>query len=158
MFALNIEERYVMKPIDGGQIYFILPYQIPSEQVKMKDLSVDITYLTNLDSVTMNISVYTENELNVDSIMFIGNEKISICDFQTFFIEKEGRVWLHRYSLRIPWKILNDLYSTQDSFSLCICAREDIIRYAYPSKAWKTEQEWMNQILYIIARNQQFYK
>lgn len=158
MFALKIEERYIMKPHREGQLYFILPYNIPAENKNIKDLSVDITYLTNSDSVTMNISVWSENELKTDSIVLLGQRNISINDFDTFFIEKDGRKWLHRYSLRISWENLVDLYAIQNPFILNIYSESQNIRYTYSSKAWKSEQGWMNQILYLIARNKQFYK
>ena len=58
-----------MKTIENGQLYFVVPYDIPSLTAKTKALSADITYLTTSDSVTMNISVWSANELLTDSIV-----------------------------------------------------------------------------------------
>ena len=157
-FAVKLDERYVMKPFEGGQIYFILPYSIPSEATSTKDLLADITYLTNSDSVTINLSVWSKNELQADSIVFIGNQRMSLCKFQTFFIEKDEKQWHHRYSMHIPLESLNSLYKNPVPFALCIYAQEGILRYANSVRMWKTEQEWMNQILHIILRNKKIYE
>ena len=67
-WAVKIEERYVMKAIEEGQIYYISPYEISSQTNKIKPLMADVTYLTYSDSVTMNISVWTPQELLADSL------------------------------------------------------------------------------------------
>lgn len=157
IFAAKLENRYIMKSHKDGQLYFILPYDIPAEEKNIKNLSADITYLTSSDSVTMNISVWNENELNTDSIVLVGEEYISITDFKTFFIEKDGKLWLHRYSFRISLEDLVALYSNQLSFALDVHSEKQTIRYLYPIKKWKSEQEWMSQILYIIKRNKLIY-
>lgn len=157
IFAVRIDDRYVMKPIEGGQIYFILPYEIPTKNTGIKNLSVDVTYLTHTDSVTMNISVWSDTELQVDSMTFMGSERLSICTFQTFFIEKDGKFWSHRYSLPLSWDNLERLYSASDPFLFSIHDAQRTIQYAYSSKQWKTESEWMNQILHIVNRNKHFY-
>ena len=158
-FAVKLEDRYVMKSFDGGHIYFILPYNIAAETAKTKDLSVDVTYLTTSDSVTINLSVWSEYELNTDSIAFIEDEtQIYRSDFRTFFIERDGKHWHHRYSMYAPLERFNRLYKNPNPFTLCIYAPENTLRYTNSVKMWKSEQEWMNQILHIILRNKKIYE
>ena len=157
MFAVRIDDRYVMKPTDGGQIYFILPYEIPTKHAGMKNLSVDVTHLTQKDSVTMNVSIWSDIELQVDSVVLVGGERLSISKFQTFFIEKDGKWWLHRYSIPLSWDNWNMLYNASEPFLFYVFDTQRTIQYAYSSKQWKAESEWMNQILHIINKNKQFY-
>ena len=156
--ATSLEDRYVMKTLENGQLYFITPFDIPAVTPKTKALSADITYLTSSDSVTTNISVWTTQELHTDSIVFLGEIKIELKDFQTFFIERDGKLWLHRYSLRFPLKDLTIIYSGQSPFLINVYAKGQAIHYSYPSKSWSKEQMWMNQILHIIDTNRRLYK
>ena len=157
-YAASLEDRYIMKNLENGQLYFILPFDIPSVTSKTKALSLDITYLTTSDSVTTNISVWTAQELQTDSIVFQGDTKIALNDFQTFFIERDGKLWLHRYSLRFPLKDLTFIYSGQCPFMIDIYAKGQEIHYSFPFKSWPKEQMWMNQILHIIDTNKRLYK
>ena len=158
VYAIKTEDRYVMKTFDGGQLYFILPYDIPALTVKTKALSADITYLTTSDSLTMNLSVWAADELTTDSIVVEGDVRIAICDFRTFFIEPDGKQFLHRYSLRYPLNILTALYRSASPFTISVYAQGHEIRYAYSSKSWNKEQIWMNKILHIIDSNKRFYR
>ena len=156
-FAEKLEDRYVMKTIDSGQLYFVVPYDIPSLTAKTKALSADITYLTISDSVTMNLSVWSADELMTDSIVLTGTNQIVIRDFKTFFIEKDKKLWLHRYSLRYPLTSLVNLYANTNPFTIDVCFGSQCITYGYAPKQWKKEQEWMNQILHIIVTNKRIY-
>ncbi len=155
--AEKLEDRYVMKTIENGQLYFVVPYDIQSQTAKTKALSADITYLTTSDSVTMNISVWSSNELLTDSIVLKGTTQVVIRDFKTFFIEKDNKLWLHRYSLRYPFTSLALLYADTKPFMIDVCFGSQRITYGYSQKQWKKEQEWMNQVLHIIATNKRLY-
>lgn len=156
--ASDLADRYIMKVIENGQLYFILPYNIPSKSAKEKALSVDITYLTTSDSTTINMSVWTKNELAIDSIVFVGRENWRIEDFSIFFIEKDGKLWLHRYSLRFPFCQLVQLYKEPDPFVLCFYAKGDVLQYSCSLRSWSKEQLWMNQILHTIMSNKKIYE
>ena len=156
-YAEKLEDRYVMKTIDNGQLYFVVPYDIPSLTANTKALSADITYLTSSDSVTMNLSVWFIDELMTDSIVLTGATQFVIRDFKTFFIEKDRKLWIHRYSLQYPMASLAMLYADANPFTIDVCFGSQRITYGYSSKQWKKEQEWMNQIIHIIATNKRIY-
>ena len=147
-----------MKTLEDGQLYFISPYEIPSLSTKTKPVSTDITYLTYSDSVTMNMTILSDLELQTDSIVLIGERRIVIRDFQTFYIETDRKLWVHRYSLHYLFSELTELYSAPTPFILCIYAKEKEIQYSYTSKAWKKESDWMNQILHIINTNKRLFE
>ncbi len=157
MSATSLEDHYIMKIMDDGQLYFITPFDIPAQMPKMKAASADITYLTNADSVTMNISVWAKQELLVDSIVIAANGKIVRCEFQVFFIEMERKLWIHRYSLHYPLNDLVAIYKSPVPYTLHIYAKEQDVQYAYSSKLWVKESVWMNRILHIILSNKALY-
>lgn len=157
-WAVKIEERYVMKAIEEGQIYYISPYEISSQTNKIKPLMADVTYLTYSDSVTMNISVWTPQELLADSLVLRSGKQVYCRNFETFFVERDGKQWIHRYSLQFPLASMNAIYAASTPFSLCVYAKGQTVEYGYTDKAWPKEQDWMNQILHIIATNKRLYK
>lgn len=157
-WAVKIEDRYVMKAIEEGQIYYISPYEISSQTNKIKPLMADVTYLTYSDSVTMNISVWTPQELLADSLVLRSGKQVYCRNFETFFVERDGKQWIHRYSLQFPLASMNAIYAASTPFSLCVYAKGKTVEYGYTDKAWPKEQDWMNQILHIIATNKRLYK
>lgn len=157
-WAVKIEERYVMKAIEEGQIYYISPYEISSQTNKIKPLMADVTYLTYSDSVTMNISVWTPQELLADSLVLRSGKQVYCRNFETFFVERDGKQWIHRYSLQFPLASMNAIYAASTPFSLCVYAKGQKVEFGYTDKAWPKEQDWMNQILHIIASNKRLYK
>jgi len=154
-FALadKLEDRYVMKIFDEGQLYFILPFEIQTQTNKVKPLSVDITYLTTADSITMNMSVLTMKELNTDSVVLEGENKVVIPDFQTFFIEKEGKYWFHRYSIQIPYCQFMQFYSATKPLHIEIHSATQCIQYGYTQTQWNKDRIWMLQIIKIMENN-----
>ena len=157
-YSNKIEDRYVMRPLEKGQLYFIVPFDLPAQSAKTKEMSIDITYLTQSDSITMNMSVWSINELMTDSIVYVGEKKFVIRDFQTFFIEKDNKLWLHRYSVRFPLSNLALLYSETKPYKIIFYDRSNQIQYGYSLKQWEKEKNWMNQIIHIIITNKRIYK
>lgn len=156
--AVGLDDRYVVKTIDNGQLYFIMPFDIPALAPKTTSLSADITYLTTNDYVTMNVSVWSKDEWVADSIILLeGGNRLDI-SYQTFFVEMEGKQWLHRYSLRYPLDILIHMYSCSDPYVLCFYTNGRQIQYSFSARSWQKEQKWMNPILHMILRNMKLYK
>lgn len=104
------------------------------------------------------MTIWNETELQTDSIVLIGRSRISISDFQTFYIEKDKKLWAHRYSLHYRFTELTELYRAPSPFVFCIYAQGTEIRYSYSPKAWEKESVWMNQILHIISTNKRLYE
>jgi len=146
-----------MKTFDEGQIYFISPYEVSSQTKKIKPMSADVTYLTTGDSVTLNVSVWAPQELQADSLVLRSGNHVYCRNFRTFFVESDGKQWLHRYSMQFPLASWSAIYSASSPFTLCVYAGEQTITYGYSDKGWPKEQDWMNQILHIIASNKRLY-
>lgn len=150
--AEKIEDRYVMRPIQGGLLYFILPYELPSLQ-KEKAVELDVTYITGFDSVRVNMSVYTDMPLATDSIVFRTTQSFRISDFETFFIDKENKKYVHRYSCRFPYRYWQEMYADSEPFCLEVYSSSGTLFYGFSSNKWKKEQQWMTQVMLLIERN-----
>ena len=121
-------------------------------------MSVDITCLTQYDSVTVNMSVWSADELITDSIVFTGEKRITIHDFETFFIEKDKKLWLHRYSVKLSFSDLTILYSSTRPYNIFFYDKSISVKYGYPIKQWEKEKNWMDQVIHIITTNKRLNK
>lgn len=149
----KLEDRYIMKPAEKGQLYFIVPFNIPSTAKKTKPVDVDITYLTSNDSVIMNLSVWCSEQLLADSIVLHDDIVLPIYKFQTFFIELDGKMWHHRYSLRYPYDALKSLYNSKTPICISVYAKTNVLHYTYSTNNWTEESGWMMRLLQMIDVN-----
>ena len=153
LYAEKLEERYVSRITSNGMLFFIKPFELPNEG-QGKPAELDITLLIERDSITLNISVLTSNILQVDSIgLYNDRNNINISDFETFFIDKEGKNYIHRYSCKLPFAYWKRLYTNDISYHLTIFAKETKLLYGYSTKEWKKERNQMRQIIQLIERN-----
>ena len=158
IFAEKLEDRYVMKMADGWQLYYICEQEIPALERKIKPMTADFTYPTYSDSITMNISVFASDILATDSIVLAGKNRKVIRDFKTFFIEKENKLWTHRYNMRFPFENAVQLYNDPSPYTLTVYAQGKVISYSFSPKAWQKEKDVMQQIFRIIYTNKRLYQ
>lgn len=153
IYAEKIEDKYIIRPIKGGLLYFILPYELPSLQ-KEPAAELDVTYITGQDSIRLNMTFVCDTALSVEHITFNAQNSITISDFETFFIDRSGKKYIHRYSCRIPYESFKNIYAGHKPFRLQIHAKERVLEYGFTGK-WEKEQTWMLQILQLTERNRQ---
>lgn len=152
--AEKLEDHYVVRTLPDALLYFVLPYEVPSLQ-KTPAAEIDITYPTNQDSLRVNMSIYTDKPLKVDSIVFITETSMRTTDFETFFIDKNGKNYIHRYSCFFPYSLWQKMYTCDKPFRLCIYAEQQKFEYGYSQQKWNKENLWMQRILLLINRNKQ---
>ena len=149
--AEKLEDRYVVKTISEGQLYFIRPYKVTSSQ-KLPAAECDITYLLGNDSLTFNFSIYLPEAITADSIV-IGKGRHAVTDFETFYINHKNKKYVHRYSCRLSYQDFCSLYKDASPFCLSVHENSRHYNYSYKANSWKKEGMWMRQILFIIERN-----
>lgn len=148
----DLSDKYVMRLRANDLLYFILPNEIESVD-KNKSLKFDITYATSEQDVTINMSIFTKQELIIDSIGLASNKNLLIKDFKIFYIEKEGNWWCHRISCRVPFDYLKQMYLSTNSYKIEIYDKQKVLTYTFSGKTWKNEQLWMNKLLALITQN-----
>lgn len=153
--AEKLEDRYIVQPVQGGLLYFILPYEVPGQQ-KNPPVELDVTYITGQDSVRVNMTVLHDVVLTADSIVFATKNAFTVTDFETFFIDRRGKKYMHRYSCRFPYVYWQRMYAESHPFCLQVHAKEGLLKYRFSSGKWERERIWMGQVLQLINRNRQF--
>lgn len=152
IYAEKIEDRYVSRTVPDGLLFFICPFELPNCQ-KMPAAELDITYLITNDTLTLNMSVYLSSIISLDSIKFTGYTNKTIANFETFYIDKKKKRYVHRYSCKLPYKFWVDCYNSDKPFLMSLYAGDNCLDYGFSAKEWSNECGWMRQVLEIINRN-----
>ncbi len=154
--AKDISEYYTMRPRTNDLLYFILPIEITSTERNTEAATFDITYITSKENATVNMTIYSDESLQTDSIVFLGNGVRHVSkQFETFYIEKEKKKgWAHRYSCKVPLIDIQRLYASPMAWQLQVHAKGKIFTYVQSERVWKDEQKRMKEILTMIQINQ----
>lgn len=152
IYAEKTEDRYVVRPVQEGLLYFIEPFEVPSKD-KMPAAELDITYIVSRDSFTLNMSIRLPEAIDADSIGLGSRTDTIVRDFHTFFIDKEKNRFKHRYSCTLPYTCLHTLYQSPMPYTLTIYAGGRKLQYGYAERAWSKERSWMQQILLLADKN-----
>ncbi len=152
--AKDLSEYYTMRPRANDLLFFILPIKMESTVRGVDNAEFDITYITSETNATINMSIYANVALQADSIVFCGDKlRYSSKNFETFYIEKEGKKWAHRYSCKVPFEFLQHLYALPDAWQLEIYAKGQKFHYRQGNGTWKIEQKRMIELLMMIQIN-----
>ncbi len=156
MIAKDISDYYVMYRTDN-LLCFILPIEIANAERSREPATFDITYITSEADATINMTVYAEEALRTDSIIFLGREVRHVNkQFETFYIEKEKKKgWAHRYSCKVPFEAVQQLYASPMAWQLEVYAKGKVLVYAQGERVWREEQKRMKEILNMIRINQE---
>lgn len=82
-------EDYILKPIEGGNLFFVTPFEIPSLNKGIVPLKVDITALTFEDSVDWRTTLSVRHEISIDSIYIEAMHDTIIVPVYKIYVEKE---------------------------------------------------------------------
>ena len=74
LFAEKIEDMYVMRHTQEGQLFFIRPNTFFSADHKT-EFSFDITHLNTTDTASIKMTVYESTLVNVDSVAILCDGK-----------------------------------------------------------------------------------
>ncbi len=152
--AKDLSEYYTMRPRENDLLFFILPIEIESTTRSVENAEFDITYITSVTDATVNMSIYANNALQADSIVLLGNNvRCSNKTFETFFIEKDGKKWAHRYSCKVPFATLQHLYASPTAWQLEIYAKGQKLYYRQSERTWGSEKKRMAELLKMIQIN-----
>lgn len=150
----KLAERYVVRPVQEGLLYFIKPYELPSQQRKIEAASMDITYLVTWDTVTLNMSIILPEVIGADSIVFTSDQSMTFAQFETFFIDANKKnQFVHRYSCKVPYRYIQGLYNNEKPYRMTIYSKGQSFVYGFSPKSWDKERKMMSQIFTLIDRN-----
>lgn len=150
----NLSNRYVMRPRADDLLYFILPFDLPC-MTKGKAASLDLTYVTSAERFQVNMSVWMQEPLSIDSVVFVSEMSFKADSLTVYFIEKDKGEWWYRIGYQIEFEALKALYATMTPYRVLVYTGYTVLSYRCPPRKWASERRHMSELLRLISYNRQ---
>ncbi len=153
-FSRIFAEDYILKPVEGGNLFFITPFEIPSLNKGVVPLKVDITTLTFEDSVDWRTTLSIQHEICIDS-MYIESEYGTIAvPVYRIYVEKEKKQWKYRFEFTTTRAQVHTLYKSDVPFVLSYRLQgKSVVDYAIKNKMWPKHKQRIGEMLYMMDLN-----
>ncbi len=147
-------EDYILKPIEGGNLFFVTPFEIPSLNKGFVPLKVDITALTFEDSVDWRTTLSVRHEVSIDSIYIEAMHDTIIVPVYKIYVEKEKKQWRYRFQFTTTRTQVNALYKSDVPFVLSYrLLGKSVVNYAIKNKTWPKHKRRIGEMLYMMELN-----
>lgn len=150
----NISKYYTSSLQGNGTLYFIFPQSGFNNNKINSKLIFDITYLTTNDTVTLNFSYFDKSNRDIDSVVFIGDNKKYSSSVKKIFIETKKRKWHYRYSSKILFTDLNIFFIQSDKPKIILYTQQGVVELTIKARIWKKQSSVTKKILTLIKYNQ----
>ena len=146
----DLSKYYIHHKQDGGDLYFIYPFDDFRNLKDGSDFTFDITYRQGNDSAVINFTYFTSDPLVCDSLIFVTQNQHLIYKSQKIFQDFKKRHWINRFTLIIPYDELVSLVTKENPPEIKIITPQAKMVYTVKDKKWATYANALEKILYII--------
>lgn len=148
--AQKPKDFYVSYPQADGTLYHIFPISFFQHKTD-GDLTLDITCQCGKDSAVINFTYYAPQPEPLDSIQFTAGKIKLAGKAEKFFIESETvKKWVHRYSLKVPMKLLLFYFSPEVTPQACLYSGSTPKKYELKKTEWTKKAPVFRTIMKTI--------
>lgn len=147
--AQEISKHYTARHQENGILYFF--HKQDGFKNSASWLVYDMTYLTNSDSITLNFTVNTKDDLKIDSIVLINDERIT-SNATKLFVESKRDKWIYRYSAKFLFKDLEKFF-VAGTPTILIHSNNKPVQLSINKGKWKEQFSIMKKIFNLINHN-----
>jgi hypothetical protein len=149
----NISNYYTSSDQVKGRLYFIFPQRgFHNHQIHSR-LIYDITCLTTNDSSTFNFSYFDKLNRDIDSVFFISGTKRYASVAKKIFIATKKKKWHYRYSAKILFRDLSEIFSAEQQPRMVIYTKQAAIEMTMKARVWKKRSAVTKKIFTLISYN-----
>lgn len=124
---------HVMRANGDAFLYFVQPFDVPSETKGLPPLNVDITYLTSSDTADVRMSLTWPQWVDAATLTIGG--RTYAC--QQLYVEQTRKGFLHRLHARVPMDELERHCTAESPLRLTLAhGGETLNAYSIPAKKW----------------------
>ena len=150
----KLSKYYTTSTQENGTLYFINPQSGFQNSSLKSSLIYDITYLSNQKDATFNFSYIDPTIQEIDSIAFHYVGKTITVPAEKLFIDNNKKSWIHRYTSKVPFESLVQMFQGQNPISMDIITKKERISMKANPKKWKSHATINEKILTLIQYNQ----
>lgn len=150
----KLSKYYTSSNQENGNLYYVSPQSGFHNNSNKSSLTYDITYLSSQSNATFNFSYIDPFIREIDSIAFHYNGKTFTQAAKKLFIDNKKKRWVHRYSSKIPFEDLTQMFQEQSHLTIEIITKKERIPLIASDKKWKSLSSINQKILTLIQYNQ----
>ncbi len=143
-------DRYSVKLTEKGNMYFFMPYKLKGTTGGR--FEYDMTLLSSRDSVSINMTLSSPLG-RVQSVRLSSGEiNYATSRYELYYQERRGSVFRTRIHIDCPMHVYRQLFDNSSPLVIEI-RMKDGKRYSfgYKEKRWKKETAFVNEVLEMIA-------
>ena len=148
--AQNISKYYKSSKQENGVLYFVMPKMEFDNKSNGSNLNYDITYLTTLDSATVNISFTDDSVNSIDRISFVQNGKEFSSNPKKIYIEPHKSKWVHRYTSRFLFNDLHFLFAQEISPKMILHTSAGAKELTVNQSSWRKNSVIVSRVFSMI--------
>ena len=149
-FGQKLSKYYSSRNQEGGNLYFIYPFEDFKNKADGSDFVFDITHRAGTDFATINFTFFSADPLPADSLKISASQVLVSEKAEKLFIDYAKEHWQHRYSIKIDFSELMAIFKTQSQPAIEVISDSIKLVYGVKEKDWKKYADAVNKILYII--------
>ncbi|TAJ10103.1 hypothetical protein DMA11_19445 [Marinilabiliaceae bacterium JC017] len=154
MQAQNISKAYSSLLQKDNVLYFIFPHDGFRNHQLGSEFEYDMTYLSEKDSVTLNFSYFDEQERTITGLEFVIADKKITNSAKRIFVDNKKSKWHYRYSTKLLFNDLKDLFLQQNCPQLTLLTPKEKIMLSIKTGKWKKQAMINSKIFKLICYNQ----
>jgi hypothetical protein len=151
----NLNRFYRSSPTLNGFIYYIVPAKGFFNSNHKGVFLYDITYLTSKDQVTLNFSYYDKMPLEMDSVVFLNNERLLTAPLKKLYISSSKSKYHYRYSLELPFNEVQIFFNKRGKPAITLYHKKGEIALSIHASKWKKMASINSQLLALMLLNKQ---
>lgn len=155
LWTQDISKYYKTSVQQNGILYYILPQKGFENEKANAKLNYDVTYISEKDSVTFNFSYFDNSVFIVDSILFENTLIKYSTSTEKIYIENKKNIWEHRYSSKVLFENLEQLYVNENDVPVLILYSRNSspIVLNIKKNKWKRQAAIIAKIIETIKYN-----
>lgn len=149
----NLSRHYASSVQENGILYYILPQEGFQNKTQKSKFVYDITYLTTQDSATVNFSYFDKSNLKIENLLVQYSNLEIFTIPERLYIETKGKNWHYRYSFKMLYSDLVQLFNESRSPEFILNTDQGPILLKIKSGTWQKQSAIIKKILSLIEQN-----
>jgi hypothetical protein len=152
-FAQKLDKYYTQRVQEGGDIYFIQPYDDFKNSDDHTDFIFDITYRQGTENATLNFTFYTQEPVKTNLLVISSGQKNVSSEVEKLYIDFVKKKWENRYSAQVPFADLTKLFDVSQPPVFGVETEDGQLEFSVSKSKWKKYAEAVTKIFYVISEN-----
>lgn len=155
--AQDMKKFYMQNLHPDGLLYFVLPQEMPevkdARKVCLKPLSYDYTYLDARDSVTLLMTVTTNEVFGPDTLRLAGLSQEKAFPVEQIYCDLVKKGWECRVGCQLSYADWEEMYRNARPFVLSLSGNGICARFACKPDDWEKLRACFVRLQDVIRLN-----